>query len=187
VVFSRARRDRTSPASVCPLAAAWSNACVCLQDDPLRCRSPWLAAATGSTRNVAKVLGVNKQQGHASSRRTAVSTFAIRRTREEEAVAIYYRNLIQLRDGEPLASLRARARTCRTFPEPIDIVCSGGTSHGQVASPRSSKTSSAKIDFPIPIRNGSSTPSERAHLAWPRAASWRPRSATDTTHAPASD
>ena len=71
--------------------------------------------------------------------------------REQEAIAIYYRNLISY----TLSNIKTRFQNGRdmpTFQEPIDIVCAGGTS----AVPGFSEVfreEFTKVNFPIPIRN----------------------------------
>ncbi|MBI4601099.1 MAG: hypothetical protein HY721_03975 [Planctomycetes bacterium] len=76
-------------------------------------------------RNVATVLGIK------ASRATAIKERGVNllnpRNREEEAVEIYYRNLISY----TLEAIKARFEASTGmphFPEPIEIVCSGGTS-----------------------------------------------------------
>ena len=70
-------------------------------------------------------------------------------SREEEAVAIYYRSLITY----VLENIKARFESGQNMPnfsEPIDIACAGGTSMvgGFIEVFREEF---AKIDFPIPI------------------------------------
>jgi len=76
-------------------------------------------------RNVATVLGIK------ASRATAIKERGINllspRDREEEAVEIYYRNLISY----ALEAIKSRFESSEgmpSFPEPIEIVCAGGTS-----------------------------------------------------------
>ena len=76
-------------------------------------------------RNVAQVLGIK------ASRATAIKEKGVNllspRNREEEAVEIYYRNLISY----TLESIKTRFESSEgmpSFPEPIEIVCAGGTS-----------------------------------------------------------
>ncbi len=76
-------------------------------------------------RNVATVLGIK------ASRATAIKERGVNllspRNREEEAVEIYYRNLISY----TLESIKKRFESSEgmpSFPEPVEIVCAGGTS-----------------------------------------------------------
>lgn len=76
-------------------------------------------------RNVSTVLGIK------ASRATAIKEKGVNilnpRNREEEAVEIYYRNLISY----TLESIKNRFESSAgmpSFPEPVEIVCAGGTS-----------------------------------------------------------
>ena len=76
-------------------------------------------------RNVATVLGIK------SSRATAIKERGVNitapKSREEEAVEIYYRNLISY----TLENIKRRFESSQgmpSFPDPVDIVCAGGTS-----------------------------------------------------------
>jgi len=76
-------------------------------------------------RNVATVLGIK------ASRATAIKERGVDlrnpKNREEEAVQIYYRNLISY----TLEEIKARFESSSgmpAFPEPVEIVCAGGTS-----------------------------------------------------------
>ncbi len=76
-------------------------------------------------RNVAKVLGIK------TSRATALKERGVNllspRNREEEAIEIYYRNLIQY----TLENIKSRFESSEgmpSFPDPVEIVCAGGTS-----------------------------------------------------------
>jgi len=76
-------------------------------------------------RNVATVLGIK------ASRATAIKERGVNilcpKNREEEAVEIYYRNLISY----TLENIKNRFESSEgmpSFPDPVDIVCSGGTS-----------------------------------------------------------
>ncbi len=124
------------------------NACVCYKTIPALSFS----VARGGDwidKNVAKVLGIK------ASKATHIKESGVDirnpKTREEEAIAIYYRNLIHYL----MENLKVRfenGRDMPTFPEPVDIVCSGGTSliGGFIEVFRDEFS---KIDFPIPIRN----------------------------------
>jgi hypothetical protein len=99
-------------------------------------------------RNVAKVLGVK------ASRATAIKEKGVDlrnpRTREEQAIDLYYRELIRY----TLNNIRQRFETASdvpSFPEPIDIVFAGGTSKigGFIDVV---KEEFSKMKFPIPIK-----------------------------------
>lgn len=123
-----------------------ANACIAYKSIP--CVS--FSVARGGDwidKNVANVLGVKR----------AKATFIKERgidirdpkNREEEAVAIYYRNLISY----VLENVKARfegGQNMPTFQDPVDIACAGGTSMvgGFIEVFREEF---AKIDFPIPV------------------------------------
>ena len=123
-----------------------ANACVAYKSIP--CLS--FSVARGGDwidKNVANVLGV----------KAAKATFIKERgvdirdpkNREEEAVSIYYRNLITYL----LTNIKSRfehGQNMPSFQEPVDIACAGGTSMvgGFIEVFRDEF---AKIDFPIPI------------------------------------
>jgi len=99
-------------------------------------------------RNVAQVLGIK------ASRATAIKERGMDlrspKNREEQAIEIYYRNLIH----HTLVQIKERfekADGMPNFPEPVDIVCAGGTSliGGYIETFRDEF---AKLRFPIPIR-----------------------------------
>ncbi|MBF0254112.1 MAG: hypothetical protein HQL11_03175, partial [Candidatus Omnitrophica bacterium] len=100
-------------------------------------------------RNVAKVLGIK------SNRATAIKEKGINinapKGREEEAVVIYYRNLINY----TLTHIKQKFETAESvpqFPDPVDIVCSGGSSMiGGFCDVH--KEEVKKLDFPIPIND----------------------------------
>ncbi|MBF0571439.1 MAG: cell division FtsA domain-containing protein [Candidatus Omnitrophica bacterium] len=98
-------------------------------------------------KNVAQVLGIKV------NRATAIKEKGINinkpANREEEAVCIYYRNLINY----TLVNIKnkfEKAEQMPQFPEPIDIVCAGGSSMigGFVDV---FKEELKKLSFPIPI------------------------------------
>lgn len=99
--------------------------------------------------NAAKVLGLP------SSKATYIkeSGMDIRNPqgREQEAIAIYFRNLISYTLNN-VTSRFAMGKDMPTFNEPVDIVCAGGTSmiKGFIEVFRDEFE---KIKFPIPIRN----------------------------------
>jgi actin-like ATPase involved in cell morphogenesis len=123
-----------------------ANACVAYKSIP--CVS--FSVARGGDwidKNVANVLGVK----HSKATYLKERGVDIRdpKNREEEAVAIYYRNLISY----VLQNVKARfegGQNMPTFHEPIDVACAGGTSlvGGFVEVFRDEF---AKIDFPIPV------------------------------------
>ena len=100
-------------------------------------------------RNVATVLGIK------ASRATAIKERGVNllspQSREEEAVEIYYRNLISY----ALESIKARFESAEgmpSFPEPVEIVCAGGTSMiGGFIDIFQDEFES--INFPIEIKN----------------------------------
>jgi len=100
-------------------------------------------------RNVATVLGIK------ASRATAIKEKGVNvlspRNREEEAIEIYYRNLISY----TLEAIKTRFESSSgmpAFPEPIEIVCAGGTSMigGFI---EVFKDEFQSIKFPIPVKN----------------------------------
>ncbi|MCB9888922.1 MAG: hypothetical protein H6836_05045 [Planctomycetes bacterium] len=123
-----------------------ANACVCYKTIP--CLS--FSVARGGDwidSNVANVLGIKK------SRATYIKERGIDirdpKSREEEAVAIYYRNLISY----TLENIKNRFETGANMPmfnDPIDIACAGGTAMigGFIEVFRDEF---GKIDFPIPV------------------------------------
>jgi actin-like ATPase involved in cell morphogenesis len=123
-----------------------ANACVCYKSIP--CLS--FSVARGGDwidKNVANVLGIKK------SKATYIKERGIDirdpKNREEEAVAIYYRNLISY----VLQNIKNRFESGQNMPsfqQPIDIACAGGTSMvgGFIEVFRDEF---AKIDFPIPV------------------------------------
>lgn len=99
-------------------------------------------------KNVAQVLGIKRSKAtHIKEQGVDIRD---PKNREEEAVAIYYRNLITYL-MENLAMRFAAGQDMPTFPDPIDIVCSGGTSmvNGFI---EVFEDEFAKIDFPIPVK-----------------------------------
>ena len=123
-----------------------ANACVAYKSIP--CVS--FSVARGGDwidKNVANVLGVK----HSKATYIKERGVDIRdpKNREEEAVAIYYRNLISY----VLQNIKNRfehGQNMPTFPDPVDIACAGGTSlvGGFLEVFRDEF---AKIEFPIPI------------------------------------
>jgi len=123
-----------------------ANACITYKSIP--CVS--FSVARGGDwidKNVANVLGVKR----------AKATFIKERgidirdpkNREEEAVSIYYRNLINY----VLQNVKSRfegGQNMPSFQDPVDIACAGGTSMvgGFIEVFREEF---AKIDFPIPV------------------------------------
>lgn len=123
------------------------NACVCYKTIPALsfsvCRGgDWI------DKNVAQVLGIKQ------SKATHIKELGVDirdpKSREEEAIAIYYRNLIHY-VMENIAVRFESGSDMPTFPDPIDIVCSGGTSLvGGFTEVFEDEFS--KLNFPIPIR-----------------------------------
>ncbi len=100
-------------------------------------------------RNVATVLGIK------ASRATAIKEKGVNilnpRNREEEAVEIYYRNLISY----TLENIKKRFESANgmpSFPDPVEIVCAGGTSlvGGFI---EVFKDEFDRIKFPIPVKS----------------------------------
>ncbi len=100
-------------------------------------------------KNVAQVLGIKQ------NRATAIKEKGINinkpKNREEEAVVIYYRNLINY----TLTNIKNKFETAEQvpqFPDPVDIACAGGSSMigGFVDV---FKEELNKLDFPIPIND----------------------------------
>lgn len=123
-----------------------ANACIAYKSIP--CLS--FSVARGGDwidKNVANVLGCPRSKAAAIKERG----IDIRdpKSREEEAVAIYYRSLINY----VMTNIKARFESGENMPsfnEPVDIACAGGTSMigGFIEVFRDEF---AKIDFPIPI------------------------------------
>ena len=99
-------------------------------------------------KNAAEVLGIAK------SRATMIKERGINlanpKGREEEAINIYYRNLISYVLQNIKNRFESDIRNMPSFPEPIDIVCAGGTSlvGGFIDV---FKDEFGKIKFPIPV------------------------------------
>lgn len=123
-----------------------ANACIAYKSIP--CVS--FSVARGGDwidKNVANVLGVPRSKAtHIKERGIDIRD---PKSREEEAVAIYYRSLISY----VLQNIKARfeaGQNMPSFQNPIDIACAGGTSMvgGFIEVFRDEF---AKIDFPIPV------------------------------------
>ncbi len=124
------------------------NACVCYKTIPALSFS----VARGGDwidKNVAQVLGIKASK--ATHLKESGIDIRNPKNREEEAIAIYYRNLIHYL-MENLSLRFQSGQDMPTFPEPVDIVCSGGTSlvGGFIEVFRDEFS---KLDFPIPIKN----------------------------------
>lgn len=123
-----------------------ANACVTYKSIP--CLS--FSVARGGDwidKNVAQVLGIKKSKATFIKERGV--DIRDPKNREEEAVSIYYRNLISY----VLENIKARfegGQNMPNFQEPVDIACAGGTSMvgGFIEVFRDEF---AKIDFPIPV------------------------------------
>jgi len=123
-----------------------ANACVAFKTIP--CVS--FSVARGGDwidKNVANVLGIKKSRAAYLKERGV--DIRDPKNREDEAVAIYYRNLISY----VLENIKDRfehGQNMPTFTDPIDIACAGGTSlvGGFIEVFRDEFS---KIDFPIPI------------------------------------
>ena len=98
--------------------------------------------------NVAQVLGIKPEKA-AMLKEQGVDLMAPK-NREEDAIAIYYRNLIQYNITNIAERFRS-AENMPTFNDPITIVFSGGTSMaGNFI--ELVKDVFKKIDFPIPVK-----------------------------------
>ncbi|MEM7201859.1 MAG: hypothetical protein AAF628_16450 [Planctomycetota bacterium] len=123
-----------------------ANACVSYKSIP--CLS--FSVARGGDwidKNVANVLGIRNSK--ATMLKERAGDIRDPKNREEEAISIYYRNLISYL----LQNIKHRFEhgdNMPTFSEPTDIACAGGTSMigGFIEVFRDEF---AKIDFPIPI------------------------------------
>jgi hypothetical protein len=123
-----------------------ANACIAYKSIP--CVS--FSVARGGDwidKNVANVLGIKESKATYIKERGV--DIRDPKNREEEAVAIYYRNLINY----VLQNVKARfegGQNMPSFNSPVDIACAGGTSlvGGFIEVFRDEF---AKIDFPIPV------------------------------------
>ncbi len=123
-----------------------ANACIAYKSIP--CLS--FSVARGGDwidKNVSGVLGVPRSKAtHIKERGIDIRD---PKSREEEAVAIYYRSLINY----VLSNIKTRFESGQNMPsfnDPVDIACAGGTSMigGFIEVFRDEF---AKIDFPIPV------------------------------------
>jgi hypothetical protein len=145
VIFAElADRDFTGIGISC--GGGMFNVCVCYKTIPAISFST-SRAGDWIDKNVAQVLGIKV------NRATAIKEKGINLnkpvSREEEAVVIYYRNLINY----TLANIKQRfekSEQMPQFPEPVDIVCTGGSAmvKGFV---EVFKEELKKLNFPIPI------------------------------------
>jgi predicted nucleic acid-binding Zn-ribbon protein len=98
--------------------------------------------------NVAQALGIKPEKAALIKEQGVDLTTP--KTREEDAIAIYYRNLIQYNISNIAERFRS-AENMPTFNDPISIVFSGGTSMaGHFI--ELVKDVFTKIDFPIPVK-----------------------------------
>ncbi|MBF0384240.1 MAG: hypothetical protein HQL27_00060 [Candidatus Omnitrophica bacterium] len=98
-------------------------------------------------KNVAHVLGINQTRAAAIKEKGV--NIKNPKNREHEAIVIYYRNLISY----TLANIKAKFESAENiphFPDPVEIVCSGGTAliGGFV---EVVEDELKKIEFPIPV------------------------------------
>jgi len=123
-----------------------ANACIAYKSIP--CLS--FSVARGGDwidKNVSDVLGCPRSK--ATSIKERGIDIRDPKSREEEAVSIYYRSLINY----VLSNIKSRFESGQNMPsfnEPVDIACAGGTSlvEGFIEVFRDEF---AKIDFPIPV------------------------------------
>lgn len=145
VVFSELAENDFSGIGL-SFGGGMANACVAYKSIP--CLS--FSVARGGDwidSNVANVLGIRRSKATLLKERGV--DIRDPKNREEEAIAIYYRNLISYL----LENIKARfehGQNMPNFNEPVDIACAGGTSlvGGFIEVFRDEF---AKIDFPIPI------------------------------------
>jgi hypothetical protein len=98
--------------------------------------------------NVARVLGIAPERATFLKERGLDLTAP--RTREEEAFVIYYRNLIQY-TLQRIAEEFESAQNLPAFPDPVAIVCAGGTAmaRGFLTLFRQELE---RVRFPLPVR-----------------------------------
>jgi hypothetical protein len=147
VVFAElAEKDFTGIGISC--GGGMFNVCVCYKTIPAVSFST-SRAGDWIDKNVAQALGIK------ANRATAIKEKGVDllapANREEEAVAIYYRNLISY----TLLNIKnkfEKAEQMPAFPEPVDIICSGGSSliKGFI---EVIKDELKKLSFPIPIND----------------------------------
>lgn len=147
VVFAElAEKDFTGIGISC--GGGMFNICVCYKTIPAVSFST-SRAGDWIDKNVAQVLGIK------INRATAVKEKGVNllnpAKREDEAVAIYYRNLINY----TLTNIKnkfEKAEQMPAFPEPVDIVCAGGSAmiSGFI---EVFKEELKKLSFPIPIND----------------------------------
>ena len=145
VVFSELAENDFSGIGL-SFGGGMANACVAYKSIP--CLS--FSVARGGDwidNNVANVLGIRRSKATLLKERGV--DIRDPKNREEEAIAIYYRNLISYL----LENIKARFENGQNMPsfnDPVDIACAGGTSlvGGFIEVFRDEF---AKIDFPIPI------------------------------------
>jgi transcription initiation factor IIE alpha subunit len=98
--------------------------------------------------NVAQALGIKPEKA-AQLKEQGVDLMAPK-TREEDAISIYYRNLINFNVSQIAERFRA-AENMPTFSEPVPVVFSGGTAlAGNFI--ELVRDVFSKVDFPIPVK-----------------------------------
>ena len=146
VVFSELAEDDFTGIGI-SFGGGMVNVCVCYKTIPALsfsvCRGgDWI------DKNVATVLGIPSSKAtHLKERNVDLRE---PKNREEEAIVIYYRNLINY----TLTNIKSRFESGENmpqFPDPIEVVCAGGTSMigGFVDV---FKDEFGKIDFPIEVK-----------------------------------
>jgi actin-like ATPase involved in cell morphogenesis len=147
VVFSELAEDDFSGIGI-SCGGGMFNVCVAYKAIPALAFST-SRAGDWIDQNVANVLGIK------ASRAAAIKEKGVDlgnpKNREEEAIEIYYRNLINY----TLTNIKERFETSEgmpSFPEPIEMVCSGGTSliGGFIDV---FKDEFEKVKFPIEVKN----------------------------------
>jgi hypothetical protein len=123
VVFAELANDDFSGIGI-SCGGGMFNVCVSYKSIPALAFST-SRAGDWIDRNVATVLGIKASRA-AAIKEKGMSILSPR-NREEEAVEIYYRNLISY----TLENIKQRFESASgmpSFPEPVEIVCAGGTS-----------------------------------------------------------
>jgi actin-like ATPase involved in cell morphogenesis len=145
IVFSE-MADQDFTGIGCSFGGGMVNVCVSYKTIPAVTFST-SRAGDWIDKNVAQVLGIN--QTRAAALKEKGVNIKSPKNREQEAIVIYYRNLISY----TLANIKAKFESAEgvpQFPDPVDIVCSGGTSLiGGFTEVFEEELK--KIEFPIPI------------------------------------
>ena len=147
VVFSELAEDDFTGIGI-SCGGGMFNACVSYKSMPALYFST-MRAGDWIDKNVAQVLGIKPTKA-AMLKEKGVDLKAPK-TREEDAIAIYYRNLINY----TLTNIKERfmsADDMPTFPEPVTMVFSGGTSLATGFIDVVRDVLDKMDDFPIPVK-----------------------------------